>query len=166
MAEAGRERVLECIAPVDLGGKPEVTVTGRTTYDGLDIEYLSWQLPWGPQTEAVFLKPAGATGRLPAILALHDHGGNKFLGWRKIARTDDDALGHSGPASGAVLRRRRVGERDRQARLCGARSRHVSVRQPARSVQDVPRAGPGGRRRSGARRPRRDQEVQRVRRGA
>jgi dienelactone hydrolase len=36
----------------------------------------------------VFLKPAGARGPLPAILALHDHGGNKFLGWRKIVRTD------------------------------------------------------------------------------
>lgn len=86
---AGRKRVLECIAPVNLGGRPDVTVTGRTTYDGVDIEFLTWQLPMGPKTEAVFLKPAGATGRLPGILALHDHGGNKFLGWRKIVRTDD-----------------------------------------------------------------------------
>jgi dienelactone hydrolase len=86
--QAGRKRVLECIAPVDLGGRPSVTVTGRTTYDGLDIEFLTWQLPMGPKTEAVFLKPAGARGPLPAILALHDHGGNKFLGWRKIVRTD------------------------------------------------------------------------------
>jgi dienelactone hydrolase len=54
----------------------------------LDIEFLTWQLPMGPKTEAVLLKPAGARGRLPGILALHDHGGNKFLGWRKIARTD------------------------------------------------------------------------------
>jgi dienelactone hydrolase len=85
---AGRKRVLECIAPVNLGGRPEVTVTGRTTYDGVDIEFLTWQLPMGPKTEAVFLKPAGARGPLPAILALHDHGGNKFMGWRKIVRTD------------------------------------------------------------------------------
>jgi dienelactone hydrolase len=83
-----RQRALECIAPVDLGGVPVVTVTGRTTYDGLDIEFLSWQLPMGPKTEAVLLKPAGAHGPLPGILALHDHGGNKFLGWRKIVRTD------------------------------------------------------------------------------
>jgi len=83
-----RKRVLECMAPVDLGGKPTVIVTGRTTYDGLDIEFLTWQLPMGPKTEAVFLKPSGASGRLPGILALHDHGGNKFLGWRKITRTD------------------------------------------------------------------------------
>ena len=86
---AARKRVLECIAPVDLGGVPEVRVDGRTTYDGLDIEFLSWQLPMGPRTEAVFLKPSGAKGFLPAILGLHDHGGNKFLGWRKIVRTDD-----------------------------------------------------------------------------
>jgi dienelactone hydrolase len=86
--QAGRKRVLECIAPVNLGGRPMVTVTGRTTYDGLDIEFLTWQLPMGPKTEAVFLKPAGARGPLPAILGLHDHGGNKYMGWRKIVRTD------------------------------------------------------------------------------
>ena len=86
---AARQRVLELLAPVDLGGAPQVTVTTRTTYDGLDIEFLSWQLPAGPPTEAVFLKPAGAKGPLPGILALHDHGGNKFLGWRKIVRTGD-----------------------------------------------------------------------------
>jgi dienelactone hydrolase len=87
--EAARKRAIEYIAPVDLGGAPAVTVTGRTTYDGLDIEFLTWQLPAGPKTEAVLLKPSGASGKLPGILALHDHGGNKFLGWRKIVRTDN-----------------------------------------------------------------------------
>jgi len=84
-----RRRLLECMAPVDLGGKPEVRVDKTTPYDGLDIQFLSWQLKGGPRTEAVFLKPAGATGPLPGILALHDHGGLKYLGWRKIVRTDD-----------------------------------------------------------------------------
>ena len=86
---AARQRVLECLAPVDLGGKPEVRVEATQELDGLHIERLSWQLPGGPRTEAVFLKPAGAKGPLPGILALHDHGGNKFLGWRKIARIDE-----------------------------------------------------------------------------
>lgn len=86
---AGRKRLLECMAPVDLGGKPEVRVDGTTTYDGLEIQYLSWQLRGGPRSEAVFLKPAGAKGPLPGILGLHDHGGNKFLGWRKIVRDSD-----------------------------------------------------------------------------
>jgi dienelactone hydrolase len=88
--ETARKRVLECMAPVNLGGRPDVKVESQTTYDGLYIEFLSWQLPSGPRTEAVFLKPANTQGRLPAVLALHDHGGNKFMGWRKIVRTDDN----------------------------------------------------------------------------
>lgn len=83
-----RERVWECMAPVDLGKQPEVRVDETLKFDGLHIERLSWQLPGGPRSEAVFLKPAKAKGKLPGILALHDHGGNKFLGWRKITRID------------------------------------------------------------------------------
>src|SRR5262245_15792607 len=41
--QSGRKRALECINPVSLGGAPKVTLTGRTTYDGLDIEFLTWQ---------------------------------------------------------------------------------------------------------------------------
>ena len=87
---AARQRVLERLAPVDLGGTPEVTVHSRHSHDGLDFERLSWQLPAGPRTEAVFIKPAGAEGPLPGILGLHDHAANKFLGWRKIVRTGTD----------------------------------------------------------------------------
>ena len=89
---AARKRVWECMAPVDLGGVPQVQVESRHEYDGLQIERLSWQLPGGPRTEAVFLKPAKSIEKLPGILALHDHGGNKFLGWRKIARIDDKTV--------------------------------------------------------------------------
>jgi dienelactone hydrolase len=35
------------------------------------------------------LKPANANGPMPAILAFHDHGGNKFYGTKKIIRTSD-----------------------------------------------------------------------------
>jgi dienelactone hydrolase len=59
-------------------------------YDGLAIEHLTWQLPYGPPTEALVLKPQGASGRLPGVLALHDHGGNKYFGTRKITRTSAD----------------------------------------------------------------------------
>lgn len=85
-----RERVNELLAPVDLGGPPAVTVTSRLTYDGLDFQFLTWRLAAGPSTEAVFIKPSGAKGPLPAVLGLHDHGGNKFLGWRKIVRAGDN----------------------------------------------------------------------------
>jgi dienelactone hydrolase len=85
-----RQRLLDLLAQPDTGGIPAVTVHEQATYDGLDIEKLSWQLPYGPPTEAVFLKPSGAIGPLPAILALHDHDANKYFGWRKIARTGAD----------------------------------------------------------------------------
>jgi dienelactone hydrolase len=87
--KAARKRTWDCISPVSLGGVPEVRVDVQREFDGLHVARLSWQLPCGPRSEAVFLKPAAAAGRLPGILALHDHGGNKFLGWRKIARVDD-----------------------------------------------------------------------------
>jgi dienelactone hydrolase len=87
---AARQRVLAGLAQPEMGGTPKVTVRRHYIYDGLHIEELSWQLPYGPPTEAIFLKPAGATGRLPGIVALHCHGGRKYFGKRKITRTADD----------------------------------------------------------------------------
>jgi dienelactone hydrolase len=59
-------------------------------FDGLSIEHLQWQLPFGPPTEALFLKPAGSREKLPGIVGLHDHGGQKYFGMRKITRTSND----------------------------------------------------------------------------
>ena len=69
--------------------KPVVSVKRKYVYDGLEIEELSWQLPYGRPTQAILLKPAGAEKPLPAILGLHDHGGNKYFGHRKITKTSD-----------------------------------------------------------------------------
>src|ERR1035438_9581779 len=68
---------------------PIAVVLRRSEFDGLSIEHLQWQLPFGPPTEALFLKPAGATGKLPGVVALHDHGGQKYFGWPKITRTSE-----------------------------------------------------------------------------
>ena len=69
---------------------PSVTIERKYVYDGLEIEELSWQLPYGRATKAVLLKPQGVTRPLPAILGLHDHAGKKYFGFRKIVRTSDD----------------------------------------------------------------------------
>ncbi len=53
--------------------------------DGLAGEELSWWVGYGPRTRAWLFKPAGATGPLPGVLALHDHGGFKWSGKEKIA---------------------------------------------------------------------------------
>ena len=84
------ERVSACMLSPESGGIPEPQVQHRFAYDGLEVEHLSWQLPYGPPTEAVLLKPEGAMGRLPAVVGLHDHGGNQYFGWRKIAQMSDD----------------------------------------------------------------------------
>ena len=66
--------------------RPVARVLERGETEGLAFERLSWALPYGPPTEALFLKPAGSSERLPGVLALHDHGGRKFFGWQKITR--------------------------------------------------------------------------------
>lgn len=82
-----RQRYRQLLLQPNSGGVPQVTVQHRFEHDGLTIEHLTWQLPYGPQTEAMLLKPIGAKGKLPAIVGLHDHGGNKYFGLRKITRT-------------------------------------------------------------------------------
>ena len=54
-------------------------------HDGLRGEELSWDVGYGPRTRAWLIRPAGAVGSLPGVLALHDHGGFKFHGKEKIA---------------------------------------------------------------------------------
>ena len=83
-----RDRLLARIAPPERGAIPTPEVVRTVEHDGLHIEELRWRMPVGPPVEAVFLKPAGATAPLPGVLALHDHGGDKVHGWRKVAETD------------------------------------------------------------------------------
>lgn len=58
---------------------------------GLAGEEISWSVGYGPRTHAWLVKPAGATGPLPGVVALHDHGGFKFFGKEKIAEGLEDA---------------------------------------------------------------------------
>ncbi|MBL7698203.1 MAG: hypothetical protein JNK79_08600 [Chitinophagaceae bacterium] len=88
--KAARKITMERMGIPPSNERPQVTVKKKYTYDNLDIEELSWQLPYGSPTDAILLKPANTTGKLPAILAFHDHGGNKYFGTRKITKTSDD----------------------------------------------------------------------------
>jgi dienelactone hydrolase len=86
----GRAAVRELLEIPPAGRGVSARTLGSYTFDGLTVEELTWQLPFGPPTKAVFLKPEGAQGPLPGVLALHDHGGVKYFGWRKITRTGPD----------------------------------------------------------------------------
>ncbi len=83
------QRLKERLLQPDSGAVPRVQLQHQLVHGGLHIEHLTWQLPYGPPTEAYFLKPQNASGRLPAVLGLHDHGGNKYFGARKIAQLSD-----------------------------------------------------------------------------
>ncbi|HWD97558.1 MAG TPA: hypothetical protein VG345_00915 [Bryobacteraceae bacterium] len=85
-----RRRYTEALLQPDSGGVPKADVQHHISFDGLAIEQMFWQLPYGPPTEALLLKPEGASGRLPAVIGLHDHGGNKYFGLRKITRINKD----------------------------------------------------------------------------
>jgi dienelactone hydrolase len=88
--EQARAKATEVIASPANDHAIAPVVTDRRRYDGLEIEELTWQLPYGRPTQAVVLKPIGVSGRLPAVLGLHDHAGNKYFGYRKITRTGPD----------------------------------------------------------------------------
>lgn len=88
--KSAKQRLTDRLAIPAIGSTPKLTVKKQYVYEGLHIEELSWQLPYGRPTEAILLKPANAKGKLPGILAFHDHGGNKYFGCRKITRTSDD----------------------------------------------------------------------------
>jgi dienelactone hydrolase len=85
-----RARFREALLSPGGAATPVAALQHRIEFDGLSIEHLQWQLPYGPPTEALLLKPAGAGGRLPGIVGLHDHGGNKYFGLRKITRMSKD----------------------------------------------------------------------------
>ncbi|SDX39010.1 Acetyl xylan esterase (AXE1) [Arthrobacter sp. cf158] len=60
------------------------TVHSESRHDDVITSRLSWQVGFGPRTSAWFVRPAGATGPLPGLLALHCHGGIKAYGAERL----------------------------------------------------------------------------------
>ncbi|NUW40453.1 dienelactone hydrolase family protein [Nonomuraea rhodomycinica] len=63
----------------------DVRVERSWTAGDLAGEELSWSVGYGPRTRAYLLRPRGAAGPLPGVVALHCHAGMKFAGKEKIA---------------------------------------------------------------------------------
>jgi dienelactone hydrolase len=59
------------------------SVHSTKSKDGIVLEEVSYDMPYGPRTRGHFLYPDGAKG-LPTVLALHDHGGFYYYGSEKI----------------------------------------------------------------------------------
>jgi len=79
----------------------DVKLGRRWTRDGVDGEEISWSVGFGPRTKAWLLRPASRTGKLPGVVALHDHGAFKFYGKEKVADGPDPMT--------EVIRRYRAG---------------------------------------------------------
>ena len=83
-----RGKLLELLAFRPRPAALDARLERRFASDGLEIEEVSWAVGYGPRCQAWVLKPQGARGKLPSVLALHDHGGFKYYGKEKIAEAD------------------------------------------------------------------------------
>ena len=76
------------LAAPEIPSHEDLELLTQDEIEGVVIELLRWKLPYGNPTHAIFLRPKDHAGPLPGVLGLHDHGGNKYLGWRKIAKAN------------------------------------------------------------------------------
>ncbi|WP_066520877.1 dienelactone hydrolase family protein [Curtobacterium ammoniigenes] len=93
-----------------------VRVDSTTVDDGIRTTRLSWQLPFGPRTRGSLVEPddAAAAPR-PAVLLMHEHGGDKWLGAERVVAPVGDTAAevlaiqralYDGQAVATVLARR------------------------------------------------------------
>lgn len=86
--QSSRKKVLELLGfePKEVPLNP--SVESSTEEDGVRVEEVSYDMPYGPRTHGYFLRPAGKNRGLPGVVALHDHGGFFYYGKEKIVGTD------------------------------------------------------------------------------
>ena len=77
-------RIHDALGTFELSAN-DVRTEHRWTFDGVSGEEVSWSVGFGPRTHAFVLKPDPAPDRLPGVLALHCHSGEKRYGKEKIA---------------------------------------------------------------------------------
>jgi dienelactone hydrolase len=87
---SGRAKILELLnfnpAEVALNPKTE----SRLEEEAVVVEEISYEMPYGPRTHGFFLHPKKMEGKLPAIVALHDHGEFFYYGKEKLAALPDE----------------------------------------------------------------------------
>jgi len=83
-----RAKVHELLAYQPPACPLDASVDRITERDGLVTELVSWSQPFGPRTEAFVVRPSRANGRLPGVVALHDHSKFKYYGKEKLVETE------------------------------------------------------------------------------
>ncbi|MBZ2196401.1 acetylxylan esterase [Occultella gossypii] len=83
-SEAAESPLASVLRPPARDADPRVTFGRERVLDGVRISPLTWQLGYGPPTAAHFLRPEKSRGPLPAVLLMHCHSGNKWLGAERL----------------------------------------------------------------------------------
>ncbi|MFB4295753.1 dienelactone hydrolase family protein [Actinomadura sp. NTSP31] len=94
-------RLRDALGVLELKAR-DVRIERRWTGADLEGEELSWTVGFGPRTRAFLLRPRGAAGPLPGVVAMHCHAGMKWAGKDKIAD------GPEPPAAEVVRLRARI----------------------------------------------------------
>jgi len=79
-----RAKVFELMAFNPTKTPLNASVDSQREEGDLTIEEVSYDMPYGPRTQGFFLYPKKKGGRLPAVVALHDHGGFFYYGKEKV----------------------------------------------------------------------------------
>jgi hypothetical protein len=79
-----REEVFESLAfePPTVPLNP--SIDARQEEEGLIVEEISYDMPYGPRTHGIFLYPRKRKGNLRTVVALHDHGEFFYFGKEKV----------------------------------------------------------------------------------
>lgn len=88
----GRAKVFELLAFNPPNVPLNATVDSKRNDGDLVVEEISYDMPYGPRARGLFICPKNRSvdGKMPAVVALHDHGGFKYFGKEKIVEIPDE----------------------------------------------------------------------------
>ncbi len=89
--ELRRETLTELLGVVRAGNDLDERVLRRDARAGLVREEVEYTLTNGQKTRAVLLLPQVRRAKLPAVLALHDHGGFYYYGKEKLLENENES---------------------------------------------------------------------------
>ncbi len=104
--QQARARVLEMPGSTQTQSLGDVRIESTSNSDGLTVQRISWQLAYGPRTQAVRIETRERTRQVTGGARLHDHGGNKYFGHGEDHADIGPAAFRHGASSRSLLWRR------------------------------------------------------------